>query len=157
MLKKRMLLLVASVAAFGAVMVSGAFANNAGSTTVTGANNVVRSVQGDVTARLTGQTGVVWATGLPVKIADIEAYQSTAGYNIRARGTTVPLAAISVGSCGTNPVQYTTTEQTGPYNDVQMTGSWAKVGELSLNVSPDATPASCSITGAVVTVNYEVW
>ncbi|MBA4180481.1 MAG: hypothetical protein C0506_07830 [Anaerolinea sp.] len=156
MLKKRMLLLVASLAAFGAVMVSGAFANNTGSATTAASGTITnRDVQGDVTAALANQVTEVRANGLFAKVADIQAYQSgplyPAGFQIRTTSESTTNGGSS-GNCGAGH----TYAIDNPGSVVGLTGAWQNITALMLSISPSADE-TCTVSGAVVTVNYEAY
>lgn len=147
MLKKRMLLLVASLAAFGAVMVSGAVANPTGTDSTdldsgaVGVTNPVGVVYfgGPHTGSIPANGNTYAVDGIYVSEADPDYSMNLTGLSISDQGT---------GTCGTHT--YSIGSWTNP---TAVTGAGQWVAALGLSI-PITANSGCTVSGATVQATF---
>lgn len=152
MIKKRVILLGVAVAAFGAILAGGAFANPTGTDDTPPSSNV-GVTQPDVEATFQNEASAIPANGTFKKAADIHARDNDPDYSMNVTAVTLQTSAGQTNpTCGTVVTQVANVVLGGPISD---TGTGTDVGDLEISIAPTGTDNTCQVGGAVVKVDVE--
>jgi hypothetical protein len=153
MLKKRVILLGVAVAAFGAILAGGAFANPTGTDNTPTSSNV-GVTQPVVVATFQNQATAIPANGTFKKAADIYAHDNDPDYSMNVTAVTVVTpASQTTPTCGTVNTQVTPV--TLPVGPISNTAPGTDVGDLEISIATTGTDNDCQVGGAVVKVDVE--
>ncbi|MCC7364952.1 MAG: hypothetical protein IT303_11330 [Dehalococcoidia bacterium] len=153
MLKKRTLLLGAALAAFGAMMVGGAFAidtatktsGQSGTVGITGIN------AGNLAVQIGGVNDVV-ASGNPEKAADVQANDADTNYVYSVSGLDIDQPGSFTGTCDPgNAVSVSGPAVAGSVPINGNTGDWENIGDFNVKFAfADLAGPGCSHADATV-------
>lgn len=152
MFKKRMLLLVAALGAFGAMMVGSTFANVQGTASTVGTGATSAQPIGEIGAQYANIDNLIPANGLPQKVADVQAYENDPDYDVDVLSAAITNNGIDSGNCSTGTTWALANFTDG---DLVPVNTWEDVYDLRLTI-PLAADHTCSNSGAVVTVTFQV-
>ncbi len=158
MFKKRMLLLGAAVAAFGAMSVGAGFSFGTFMDSDTSTNVAVIDSADNATVVLTGHVPAIPANNLYYSVDNIEVLDVDANYqyNLTKLEVTSP-GSVQTAACGTHDYQLSNGADivTGApiltVNNAQVDTGY----DLQLKIATSGTTTTCVITGGVVTATFE--